>query len=332
MVEEGSARGLTARFQSIQWTANYGASLLAGVVGGYLSAHVSYGRTFLLVALFPGLSLATSAWAVQETRTRFDRATVRATLAAFREGARWGRSGGRRRSSSSGTSARRSECRSSTTWWTSWESPRSSLACWRASRAAQRCSGRSRSAATRGGWRRAFCWNVAIAIGVGEDVHACYRTRGVVVGGGADPPRRLRFGGGAARDPRPGGPAVPRHAGRDVFAALMSVSNLGTTGGEWVGGRSRPHRALLGSSRPARLPRRHAGASCHGCESPRPGAGRHRTRLLRQRRRLLPDERVTRLRRMRPPAGADLGHRSPDSRSARWSRSISSSSRRPIQP
>ena len=90
MVEEGKARGLTARFQSIQWTAIYGASLLAGVAGGYLSAHVSYSRTFLLVALFPALSFAASAWAVHEPRTRFDRATVRETLAALRQGARSG--------------------------------------------------------------------------------------------------------------------------------------------------------------------------------------------------------------------------------------------------
>jgi MFS family permease len=90
MVEEGKARGLTARFQSTQWTAIYGASLLAGVAGGYLSAHVSYSRTFLLVALFPVLSFTASAWAVHDPRTRFDRATMRETLAALREGARSG--------------------------------------------------------------------------------------------------------------------------------------------------------------------------------------------------------------------------------------------------
>ena len=63
---------------------------LAGVGGGYLSAHVSYSRTFLLVALFPALSFAASAWAVREAPTRFDRATVRRTVAALRRGARSG--------------------------------------------------------------------------------------------------------------------------------------------------------------------------------------------------------------------------------------------------
>jgi MFS family permease len=90
MVEEGKARGLTARFQSIQWTAIYAASLVAGAAGGYLSAHVSYSRTFLLMAAFPVLTFAASAWAVHEPRTRFDRATAKETLAALREGARSG--------------------------------------------------------------------------------------------------------------------------------------------------------------------------------------------------------------------------------------------------
>jgi predicted MFS family arabinose efflux permease len=90
MVEEGKARGLTGRFQSIQWAAIYGASLLAGVGGGYLSAHVAYGRAFLLVALFPALSFAASAWAVREPRRHFDRATARETVAALGMGARSG--------------------------------------------------------------------------------------------------------------------------------------------------------------------------------------------------------------------------------------------------
>jgi len=90
MVEEGKPRGLTGRFQSIQWGAIYTAAVIAGVGGGYLSAYVSYSRTFLLVALFPALSFAASAYAVREPRTRFDRATVTTTLGALRAGARSG--------------------------------------------------------------------------------------------------------------------------------------------------------------------------------------------------------------------------------------------------
>lgn len=90
MVEEGKPRGLTGRFQSIQWTAIYGASLFAGIGGGYLSQHVSYSRTFLLVACFPVASFLASAWAVHEAPVRFDRATARETFAALARGVRSG--------------------------------------------------------------------------------------------------------------------------------------------------------------------------------------------------------------------------------------------------
>lgn len=90
MVEEGKPRGLTGRFQSIQWGAIYAASLAAGIGGGYLSQHVSYSRTFLLVGLFPALSFAASAYAVREERTRFDRTTVRETARALAAGIRSG--------------------------------------------------------------------------------------------------------------------------------------------------------------------------------------------------------------------------------------------------
>jgi len=90
MVEEGKPRGLTGRFQSVQWTAIYGASLFAGVGGGYLSAHVSYGAAFLLVAAFPAVSFAVSARVVREPRTRFDRTAVRETFDALARGVRSG--------------------------------------------------------------------------------------------------------------------------------------------------------------------------------------------------------------------------------------------------
>jgi MFS family permease len=88
MVETGKPRGLTGTFQSIQWGSIYAASLIAGVGGGYLSAHVAYSHTFLLVAAFPAVSFCASAYAVHEPPARFDRASVRATLAALRAGAR----------------------------------------------------------------------------------------------------------------------------------------------------------------------------------------------------------------------------------------------------
>lgn len=235
MVEEGKARGLTARFQSIQWAAIYGASLLAGIGGGYLSAHVAYNRTFLLVALFPALSFAASAWAVHEPRTRFDRATVRATAAALRRGVR-----------------------SRPLWRAA-----AFILLWNFSPSfgvpleyhmvdtlgitkiqlgvlASLGSGAAMLGAVvfgRYATRLALrpLLNVAVAIGVAGTL-AYYGLVGwwsavalTLTVSFVSAVALLATLDLAAR-------AVPRHAEGTFFAALMSVSNLGSTGGEWVGG------------------------------------------------------------------------------------------------
>jgi MFS family permease len=235
MVEEGKARGLTARFQSIQWAAIYGASLLAGIGGGYLSAHVAYNRTFLLVALFPALSFAASAWAVHEPRTRFDRVTVRATATALRRG-----------------------LRSRPLWRAA-----AFILLWNFSPSfgvpleyhmvdtlgitkiqlgvlASLGSGAAMLGAVvfgRYATRLALrpLLNVAVAIGVAGTLayyglvgwwSAVALTLAVSFVSAVALLATLDL---AAR-------AVPRHAEGTFFAALMSVSNLGSTGGEWVGG------------------------------------------------------------------------------------------------
>ena len=235
MVEEGAARGLTARFQSVQWTANYGASLLAGVVGGYLSAHVSYSRTFLLVALFPVLSFAASAWAVQETRARLSRPTARETLAAIREGAR---SRPLRRaaafiflwnfSPSFGVPLEYHMVdvlgitKIQLGVLASLESGAAMLGALAFGRYARRLAPGS-------------LLNVAIAIGVGGTL-AYYGLVGwwsavalTVTVGFVSAVAMLATLDLAAR-------AVPLGVEGTFFAVLMSVSNLGTTGGEWLGG------------------------------------------------------------------------------------------------
>ena len=235
MVEEGKARGLTARFQSIQWAAIYGASLLAGIGGGYLSAHVAYNRTFLLVALFPALSFAASAWAVHEPRARFDRATVRATATALRRGVR-----------------------SRPLWRAA-----AFILLWNFSPSfgvpleyhmvdtlgitkiqlgvlASLGSGAAMLGAVvfgRYATRLALrpLLNVAVAIGVAGTL-AYYGLVGwwsavalTLTVSFVSAVALLATLDLAAR-------AVPRHAEGTFFAALMSVSNLGSTGGEWVGG------------------------------------------------------------------------------------------------
>ena len=91
MVEEGKARGLTARFQSIQWAAIYGASLLAGVGGGYLSAHVVLQpRPSSSSPSSPRSRSPPPPGPCASPGRAFDRATVRETLAALRQGVRSG--------------------------------------------------------------------------------------------------------------------------------------------------------------------------------------------------------------------------------------------------
>ena len=82
MVETGKPLGMTGRFQAIQWGAINTASVLAGIGGGWLSAHVSYQRTFLLVSVFPLISLVATGLCLREARSRYNREMVRETAGA----------------------------------------------------------------------------------------------------------------------------------------------------------------------------------------------------------------------------------------------------------
>lgn len=82
MVETGKPLGMTGRFQAVQWGSINTASVLAGIGGGWLSQNVSYQRTFLLVSVFPVISLVATAICVHEARTRYNREVVRQTAHA----------------------------------------------------------------------------------------------------------------------------------------------------------------------------------------------------------------------------------------------------------
>ena len=84
MVETGKPLGMTGRFQAVQWGSINTASVLAGIGGGWLAQSVSYQRTFLLVSLFPVISLVATAYCVHEARTRYSREVVYQTAAAVR--------------------------------------------------------------------------------------------------------------------------------------------------------------------------------------------------------------------------------------------------------
>jgi MFS family permease len=93
MVENGRALGLTGAFQSVQWAAIYGASVLVGLVGGYLAEGRSLRLAFAVAALFPIVSCVMAVLFVRDTRARLDaealRATWRAILAASRTRTLW---------------------------------------------------------------------------------------------------------------------------------------------------------------------------------------------------------------------------------------------------
>jgi MFS family permease len=60
MVEEGQPRGITGRLQGVQWTAIYAATILTGVLGGFLSQHHLQRLGYLIA----GLSMAASFFVV----------------------------------------------------------------------------------------------------------------------------------------------------------------------------------------------------------------------------------------------------------------------------
>jgi MFS family permease len=235
MVETGKPRGLTGRFQSIQWSAIYGASVIAGVGGGYLSAFVPYSTTFLLVAIFPALSLAASVYAVTEPPARFDRATGRETLAALRRGAR---SGPLWRaalflllwnfSPSFGVplQVHMVDALGISKIQLGWLDTIGSGA----SMAGALVFGRYLTGVP---LRRLL--NVAIGVGVVTTL-AYYGLVGwwsaVVLAAGVGFVTLVAFLATMDLAAR----AVPTHAEGTFFAALMSVSNIGTSGAEWVGG------------------------------------------------------------------------------------------------
>jgi MFS family permease len=88
MVENGRARGLTGAFQSVQWAAIYGASIIVGVVGGQLAAHRNLHAAFTVAACFPVVSFLMALIFIREPRAPADREALRKTVASIREALR----------------------------------------------------------------------------------------------------------------------------------------------------------------------------------------------------------------------------------------------------
>jgi MFS family permease len=66
MVETGRPYNLTGRFQSIQWTAVYVASIITGLAGGYVAAHWKPDSVFIVNAAFPLIILCVVLLAIRE--------------------------------------------------------------------------------------------------------------------------------------------------------------------------------------------------------------------------------------------------------------------------
>jgi len=88
MVENGRRLGLTGAFQSVQWAAIYSASMLVGLLGGYLAETRSLRLAFAFAALFPLISCAMAITFVRDARATRDSAAFRATWQAIRAAGR----------------------------------------------------------------------------------------------------------------------------------------------------------------------------------------------------------------------------------------------------
>lgn len=69
MVEEGQPRGITGTLQSVQWACLYGAAILTGWLGGYLSARGMQTTGFAICALAAGCSFLLAVFVVKEPPT-----------------------------------------------------------------------------------------------------------------------------------------------------------------------------------------------------------------------------------------------------------------------
>ncbi len=84
MVENGKPRGLTGAFQSVQWASINLASILVGLLGGYLARQRNLHAAFLIAAGFPLISFVMTLFFIREQRARMDLAGFRHTLRAVR--------------------------------------------------------------------------------------------------------------------------------------------------------------------------------------------------------------------------------------------------------
>ena len=68
MIENGKPYNLTGRFQSIQWTSVYVASIITGLAGGWAAANLMPQTVFFINAIFPLIILAAVVFFIKENK------------------------------------------------------------------------------------------------------------------------------------------------------------------------------------------------------------------------------------------------------------------------
>lgn len=85
MVETGKPHNLTGRFQSIQWTAVYVASMITGYAGGWAAQHLKPQTVFSINAIFPLLILVTVLLFIHEQKIASSREQFQISITALKE-------------------------------------------------------------------------------------------------------------------------------------------------------------------------------------------------------------------------------------------------------
>lgn len=85
MVEKGKPYNLTGRFQSIQWTAVYAASIITGFAGGWVAENLKPQTVFSVNAVFPLIILGTALIFIKENHLPEAKEEIRRTWHTLKE-------------------------------------------------------------------------------------------------------------------------------------------------------------------------------------------------------------------------------------------------------
>lgn len=85
MVESGKPTGLTGRFQSVQWTSVYVASIITGIGGGWVAEHLAPQTVFSINAVFPLIILFFVLLFVREQKVENTKEQFRKSIGALKK-------------------------------------------------------------------------------------------------------------------------------------------------------------------------------------------------------------------------------------------------------